>query len=78
MAETFSFGIPPDKYKVRDVLLSVESADCKEGLRKKCMNNQDFPRVGKRKVSETSAEVLQIALCTSISEKKFEVGEKLL
>lgn len=74
----FSFGIPPDKYKVTDVLLSIERTDCKEGLRKKCMDNQDFARVGKRKVVETSAEVLQIALCTSISEKKFEVEEKLL
>lgn len=42
------------------------------------MDNQDFARVGKRKVAETSAEALQIALCTSISEKKFEVEEKLL
>lgn len=42
------------------------------------MNNQGFARVGKRKVLEISVEVLQIALCTSISEKKFEVGEKLL
>lgn len=42
------------------------------------MNNRDFAGVGKRKVAERSVEVLHIALCTSISEKKFEVGEKLL
>lgn len=43
------------------------------------MNNQDFARAGKRKVAETSSfEVLQITLCTSISEKRFEVGKKFL
>lgn len=45
---------------------------------KRTMNNQDFARVGKRKVAEVLVEVLHIVLCTSISEKKFEVGEKLL
>lgn len=42
------------------------------------MNNYGFARIGKRHVAETSVEVLPIALCTSISEKKFEVGEKLI
>lgn len=42
------------------------------------MNNQDFARVGKRTIAEIPVEVLHIALCTSISEKKFDVGEKLL
>lgn len=42
------------------------------------MNSQHFAGVGKRTVAETSIEVLQISLCTSISEKRFEEGKKLL
>lgn len=42
------------------------------------MNNQDFARVGKRKVAEILVEILHIVLCTSVSEKKLEVGEKFI